>query len=69
MTTTIVILNSALSAAVVGAIVGLLLYAIKTSPTDANASGLAHRWPGRQARRGAARVARPRGSGRPVLDR
>jgi hypothetical protein len=67
--TTILILNAVLITAVVGVIVGGLLYAIKTSPTEAKPLHVARRPRVPQARVSSARAARPRASARPVLDR
>ena len=64
MTTTIVILNVVLAALVVGVIVGMHLWAIKTSPSEAQMIRLA-----RQRRTASPARSRTRVTTRPAYDR
>ena len=66
MTTTIVILNVVLISLVVGVIVGMHLWAIKTSPSEEQMLRVARE---RRVRHARARAnTRARGAGRPVFD-
>jgi hypothetical protein len=63
MSTTFVILNATFAALVVGVIAGMLLWAIKTSPSEAQMIRLA-----RQRRTPAPARSRPRLTTRPAYD-
>lgn len=67
MPTSLIILNAALVTFVVGVVVGMIVYAIKTSPSEAQMLRVARERHARQRRAPAA--ARVRATSRPAFDR